>query len=213
MPIVTVSREYGSGGQSFGRAVAERIKADFLDAKLVLEVSNRLRCAQEVVEQWDERGEGLIVRLLRAMQSAHPETVAPAPVSSDAFSSAPSPDRVAATVREVILEEARSENAVFVGRGAVFVLKDHPHALHVRLIADFDARAACIADRFGLSPEESKARVEAADRDRSRYIRHHFGTDWNDPKHYDVVFNTSRTPMNQIVDSSLLLLPQKGDES
>lgn len=206
MPIVTISREYGSGGFAFGRSLAAHLGADFADRSLVEEVSRRMRCPTEAVERWDERSESLILRLLRAMQSANPESVAPGPATAEIYAEAPSPERVAATVREVILEEARSGNAVVLGRGGAFILRDRNGSLHVRLVADRLDRAGRIAERYSLSHEDAALRVDQADRERSRYIKHNFGADWRDPANYDVVFNTSRIAIEDAVEATRILL-------
>lgn len=210
MPIVTVAREYGSGGYALGLALAGRLGAEFADTKLVDEVARRMRCPAEVVERWDERSEGIILRLLRAMQAAHPESVSPAPVSAEMYAGDPSPERVAATVREVIEEEARSNNAVIVGRGGAFILAHHPGAVHVRLVADRKDRVQRIADRFSLSLQDAGDRVDQADRERARYIKHVFGADWRDASNYDIVFNTSRIPIDQAVELTAALLERRG---
>ena len=76
MPIVTLSREYGSGGLRIGRRVAELLEVDFVDAILVEEVARRLQITEEAVRRWDERREGVVLRLLRAIRAAHPEYAA-----------------------------------------------------------------------------------------------------------------------------------------
>lgn len=205
MPIVTIAREYGSGGFEYGRTLAERLGADFVDTKLVEEVARRMRCAEETVAHWDERSEGLILRLLRAMQTANPESVAPGSFAH-LDPEIPSPERIAATVREVMMEEARGENAVFLGRGGAFVLQAHPGALHVRLVAPRTERAARIAARLSLGSTEALDRVDEADRERARFIRHHFGVDWRDAGNYDVVFNTTRLGIPAAVEATVALL-------
>ena len=151
MPIITLSREYGAGGLEVGQFVARELGADCVDARLISEVARRLELPEEWVERWDERREGLAFRMLRALQSAHPEY---APVAG-ATSREPDPDHFVEVVREVMLEEARSGNAVFVGRGGAFLLREHPGALHVRLVAPRAVRVERIEARCSLSREEA----------------------------------------------------------
>lgn len=189
--VVTVSREFGSGGKAFGGALAESLGWEYVDSRLVNEVSQRMHCSEEVVEQWDERGEGIILRLLRALQAAHPEAVVPGPVSPAMIGSDPSPERVAAVVREIVREEARRGNAVIVGRGGAWVLAKEPDVMHIRLVADRSDRLARIADRLSLSREEADKLVEQTDRERTAYLKHHFGSEWHDPHHFHLTINTS----------------------
>lgn len=189
--IVTVSREYGSGGREFGQTLAALLGWECVDSRIVNEVARRMDCPEEVVERWDERAEGMILRLLRTLQSAHPELVAPGPVTPALISGDPSPERLAATVREVIGEEARRGQAVIVGRGAAWILREHPGCLHVRLVASKEDRLRRIADRLGLSREEACRRLDQVDRERGAYLKQRFGVDWRDPLHFALVFNTS----------------------
>lgn len=189
--VVTVSREFGSGGKAFGGALAESLGWEYVDSRLVNEVSQRMHCSEEVVEQWDERGEGIILRLLRALQAAHPEAVVPGPVGPAMIGSDPSPERVAAVVREIVREEARRGNAVIVGRGGAWVLAKEPDVMHIRLVADRSDRLARIADRLSLSREEADKLVEQTDRERTAYLKHHFGSEWHDPHHFHLTINTS----------------------
>lgn len=191
MPIVTISREYGSGGMIVGPRVAELLGADFIDSALIAEVSKRLRISEEAVRQWDERRESLILRLLRAMRTAHPEYAAGMPLAEDMLSQTPDPERVGAEIREVILEEARSGNAVIMGRGGVFVLGEAAGAFHFRLVGRREDRIARIASFRDCTTEEAERLVDKVDRDRAAYISHFFDSDLHDPRHYHMILNTS----------------------
>lgn len=190
MPVITLSREYGAGGLTVGRRVADLLGADFLDSELTEEVARRLRMPEETVRRWDERKEGLILRLLRALQSAHPEYATGAPLAANPLAAVPESDRVHAAVEEVIREAGRSAFAVIVGRGAAFVLRGWPGMLHVRLVAGREARLRRVIERTGLEPDEAARRLETADRERREYLKHHYGVDWSDPLHYSMVLNT-----------------------
>lgn len=189
--VVTVSREFGSGGKAFGRALADRLSWDYVDSRLVNEIAKRMHCSREVVEQWDERGEGIILRILRALQGAHPEAVVPGPVGPAMIGVDPSPERVAAVVRQIVQEEARRGNAVIVGRGGAWILAKEPGVMHIRLVAERADRIARIADRLSAPPEETAKLVEQTDRERSAYLKHHFGSEWHDPHNFHLTISTS----------------------
>lgn len=189
--VVTVSREFGSGGKAFGRTLADRLSWEYVDSRLVNEIAKRMQCPLEVVEQWDERGEGIILRILRALQGAHPEAVVPGPIGPSLVGADPSPDRVAAVVRQIVQEQGRRGNAVIVGRGGAWILAKQPGVMHVRLVAERVDRIARIADRLSLTAEEADKLVEQTDRERSAYLKHLFGSEWHDPHNFHLVVNTS----------------------
>jgi cytidylate kinase len=190
MSIITLSREYGAGGLTVGLRVAELLKIDFLDSALVEEVARRLQIPSEAVERWDERREGVILRLLRALEAAHPEYAPASPVAREALEAGPDPERIWRVVQEVIREEARTRPAVIVGRGGAFLLARWPGAFHFRLIAPRDARVRSVAGRHGLDYAEAARRVDGADRERADFLRHRFGVNVDDPHHYALVLNT-----------------------
>jgi cytidylate kinase len=197
MPIITISREYGAGGFAVGRRVAELAGIDFLDSALIEEVARRLRIPSETVERWGERREGLILRLLKALEAAHPEYAPVSPVSREALDDLPDPERIWSTVQEVMREVARSRSAVIVGRGGAFVLARWPGACHVRLVSPRDARIRRVAERLNLAYAEAARSVDAADRERSAFLRHRFGPDAEDVHHYTLVLNTEALSLEQ----------------
>ena len=191
MPIVTLSREYGAGGLAIGRRVAELLGAEFLDSALIEEVARRLGLPADAVKRWDERREGVILRLLRALETAHPEYAVGGELTLEARQELPNPERIGRLFQELIEEGARSGNAVIVGRGGAFILADWPGALHVRLVAPRAARLARIMARSELPPAEAERRLDAFDKERADYLRHEFGVDWSDPLHFALVVNTA----------------------
>ncbi len=198
MAILTLSRQYGAGGLEVGQRLALRLSYDFMDSRLLDEVARRLKLPEEVVRSWDERREGLVLRLFRALQSAHPEYAAPTPMVEGAPT--PDPDRVAEVVREVILEEARGNRAVIVGRGAAFILRGFADAHHFRLVAPREARIARVAQRLGLPSEEAAKQVDQADKERVAWIRHFWNADANDAIHYSLVVNTQALGVERSVE-------------
>jgi len=190
MPIVTISREYGAGGLTIGCRVAESLGAELIDSVLVEEVARRLRIPEEQARRWDERREGVALRLLRSMRAAHPEYAAGS-AAPEVLAGATDPDEIERVVREVILEQARGGNAVIVGRGAAFLLPHGPGTHHFRVIAPRDWRLARVQEE-GEDPQEVARNVDRYDRERAAYVRHHFGCDPGDPLHYCLVLNTGR---------------------
>ncbi len=190
MPVITISRQLGAGGGEAGRRVAELLGLDLVDSAVCAEVARRLQLPEEAVRAWDERRESLILRLLRTLQDAHPESAMGAPATASAFEPSTDPDRVWESTCEVIREEAKSGKAVIIGRGGAMILADWPGALHFRLIARKAARLRRVIERLGCAEEEAARLIEKADRDRAAFLRQRFNADPEDPTHYALVLNT-----------------------
>ena len=198
MPVITLSREFGTGGGVIGRRVAEILGADFLDAKLCEEVARRLQLPEETVHRWDERGEGLIIRLMRALQTAHPEFPMSGASSDVVMPALSEADRIWATEQEVIREQARVGPAVIVGRGGVFLFAGRPDTFHFRLVASKVTRIRRICEQTGWSPEECARRADAADRERMAFLKRQFNADPRDPLHYAMVLNTGVLGLEEV---------------
>ena len=196
MPVVTIARQYGAGGEPVGQLVARELGADYVDRQIIAEVARRLDLSDTEVEQHDEAPNSLLSRILTALGSASIEYSTPPevaawnpPYADPAFD----PGRaVLQLTQEVIRETARSGNAVIVGRGGAYILHDEPDTLHVFLYADEAAKLAALRESFGLEPEEARRRMKQVDANRAAYIRQVYGHDWSHPSHYDLVLNTGR---------------------
>jgi hypothetical protein len=182
--VVTLSAAFGAGGSVVGPRVAELLEVPFVDRAIPVEVSRQLAVPLEEALARDERSEHGIGRVLTAF--AHVSmgvgwAPPPNPLDEHTF-------RVEA---ERVIHARASEGAVILGRAAALVLAEHPGALHVRLDGPEAARAAQ-AVRIGAA-EESDARKtqREADRARDAYVRHLYGADPADPRHYHLVLDST----------------------
>jgi cytidylate kinase len=198
MPVVTISREYGAGGLHVGRRVAERLGLDFLDSVLIEETARRLRIPEDAVRRWDERREGLVLRVLRAMRTAHPE-YASGEAWSEVEEATADPERIGRATRAIIEELGRAGNAVIVGRGAAFILPAGPGVHHFRIVAPRQFRIRWLIQQ-GISGEEMEREIDRIDRERLAFVRHRFGADAREAGHYCLVINTGCLPPDAAAD-------------
>ena len=196
MPVVTIGRMYGAGGETVGRMVAERLGAELVDRKIFEEVARRLELPADEVEQLEEVPGTFLNRVLQALGTASIEFAAPPeatawtpPYSDPTFDTRRA---VLQITQEVIREAARTGNAVVVGRGAAYILHDHRAAHHVFLRGSEAGRAAAMREGLGIGEEEARHRLKRMDANRRAYIRQVYNHDWLDPNHYDLVLDTVR---------------------
>ena len=212
MPVVTIGRQFGAGGATVGRMLADRLKADFLDSRIIDEVARRLQLPKEEVEAEDEQPGSLLARLLVALGSASTEPLIPAEAGAawTPPNAAPTFDTRKAVLQitqHVIQEAARSGNVVIVGRGGAYLLRDFPGALHVFLRASEAVRARAIMERLKITSEdEARRRVKQTDENWTAYIKQVYGHDRTHPAHYDMVLDTGRLNYQATVDAILAAL-------
>ena len=215
MPVITIGRQFGAGGATVGRMVADRLKADFLDSRIIDEVARRLQLPKEEVEAEDEHPGSLLARLLVALGSASTEPLIPAEAGAawTPPNAAPTFDTRKAILQitqHVIQEAARSGDVVIVGRGGAYLLRDHPGAMHLFLRAAEAVRVKAIMERLSIaSEEEARKRLKQTDENWTAYIRQVYGHDRIHPAHYDMVLDTGRLGYEATVDSVLAALQRR----
>lgn len=179
--IITVSRQFGSGGRSVGKKLAERLGFAYYDKELVKQVSLATGFAPEYIE---ERGE---YANSHSRLSYLFTTVGTAGVMNGMTA----PDYLYTMQRKVILELAEKGDCVIVGRCADYILRDRPDALHVFVHAPEAYKAERIVRLYGESEQSPEKRL--ADKDGKRRINYeHFtGRPWGAAENYDLSINTA----------------------
>lgn len=208
MAVITLSRQYGSGGGAVGRALAQRLGAAYLDRELVAQVAARSGIPEAEAAGYDERLPSLWRRLAAALTSATPEEVTvalPAEVTGEAAIG----ERLFRLTRAVIEEAAATGNAVIAGRGAGFILAGRPGVLRVQLHASIAARVRYLRARVeelppDVRPDADEAALKAlcasVDRARAGYLRSHFGVDWMDLRNYDLSLDAGSLGLARCTD-------------
>jgi cytidylate kinase len=191
MPIVTISRQYGAGGSSVAALVAADLGAEVVDKKLIDDVANRLAIRPSDVEAETERPRSLLERLTRSFSTLEPGLgIGWTPPYADPLFD-PRKEIINLT-EQIIREVSESGNVVIVGRGAGFVLRDHPGVFRAFLRAPEDVRTQRLMERLGLTDPATRRKLHETDSNRAAYIRQLYGRDWCDPDEYDIVINTGR---------------------
>ena len=184
--IITISRQFGAGGSEVARRVAEALGWRVVDNELIDRVAERAGLPPEEVAQREERAPDFVERLTRALARSVPELF-PKPADK-----VPEPEE-ATLVRlteSVVAEVAAEGRVVLVGRAAPAVLRGKYDALHVKLVAPIPDRLRAACERLSLAPKDAEKVLQETDANRARYLKQHYGRDWNDSTNYDMVLNT-----------------------
>jgi hypothetical protein len=164
-----------------------------LDRELIHEVAQRLGLPEDVVSEHDERGETIIARLVNALRVSYPDASAPPDLLEPPGDVPDLSNRAyVQVIEQVIQEAARNGNAVIVGRGAQFVLRNHPLALHVHVFAPFDMRVGAVVSEQAVTVQEAERIVRDFDGARARYARHWYHADWHATQFYHLMINGGR---------------------
>lgn len=188
-PVITVTRQYASGGSDIAQRVARALEWLVIDNEFVDEVARRVGLAREEVAEREERAPGLLERLARTLAVASPEMFMTA-------ESVPHPEqdesKIVKMTERVIAEAAAHGRVVLVGRGAQALLARRPDALHVYVVASKPWRMQLAIERLGIDPGAAEKVVDETDRQRDQYVKAHYGRHRPDVVNYDLVVNTER---------------------
>ena len=188
--IITISREFGSGGRTVGRMIAERLGIPFYDKELVDQVALESGFAPNFVEEHGEHSPGKSLFSYAFIPQGVPGVM-------NGLSTA---DFLWNIQCSVILQLAEKGPCVIVGRNADYILKDRPDCLHAYIHADMDFRADRIVRLYGESEKSPQARLQEKDKRRRVNYQHYTGRAWGQAQNYDVCLDSGRLGVEQCAD-------------
>lgn len=188
--IITISREFGSGGRTIGHEVANKLGIPFYDKELVDQIALESGFAPKFVEEHGEHAPG---NSLFSYAFAHHGV----PGVMNGLSTA---DFLWNIQCGVILQLAEQGPCVIVGRNADYILKDRKDVLHTFIHADKEFRADRIVRLYGESEKSPEARLLDKDKRRRVNYHHYTGRNWGEAQNYDISLNSSVLGIERCVD-------------
>jgi cytidylate kinase len=182
--VITIEREYGCGAANIAAQLSKHLNWKLWDQLLTEEIAHLANVDPSAVKRCDERMDSRLHRFAKTFWRGSYERSAP--LSNQMFDT----DRMMAMMQEIMDCIGREGNAVVVGRGAPFFLRENPDAFHVFLYAP---RAEKIRRTIaeGHSEKEAEELVDTVDRERIAYIKHYFNADWPTRSLYHMMVNTA----------------------
>ena len=193
--IITISREFGSGGRTIGRMVAEKLGIPFYDKELVDQIAVESGFAPQYVEEHGEHSPG---KSFFSYAFAHHGV----PGVMNGLSTA---DFLWNIQCNVILQLADQGPCVIVGRNADYILKDRKDCLHAFIHADMDFRADRIVRLYGESEKSPEVRLQEKDKRRRVNYQHYTGRTWGTAQNYDICLNSSVIGIEECADMIVAL--------
>jgi len=182
--IVALEREFGSGGGGIACELARRLGWVLWDQSLTTEIAKRAQVAESAVALCDERVDSRLYRLAKAFWRGSYERSIPL-ADARTFDT----DRMIAMMEEITSHIAAEGNAVVVGRGSPYFLRDREDTYRVFTYAPRDEKIRRLL-AMGKSREEAEELVENVDKERMAYIKHYFNADWPTRSFYHLMINT-----------------------
>ena len=183
--IVTIARQYGSGGREVGLRLSEKIGVKFYDKDLITMAAQKSGLSSDALQHADEKAANSLLYTLALGSSIYNHGVE--------HVNLPINDRLFVVQSEIIKEIAGGgEGAIIVGRCADYVLAGRENLVRVYITADFDNRVKAVTERHGLSENAARDLIVKTDKRRANYYSYYTGEKWGRADKYDLVVSTDR---------------------
>jgi cytidylate kinase len=183
--IITISREFGSGGRTIGRQLASKLGITCYDAELIEKIAKESGFAQKYIAERseDSTAKGWLSYAL----------------SGRDFNGHSYQDDLYAIQHKIITEIAEKESCVIIGRCADYILKDRTDCLHVFIHADMESRAKRIVEQYGERNDSPQKRLRDKDKRRAAYYQFYTDMKWGDVRNYHITLDSSKLGFDKCV--------------
>ena|SRR5271165_286730 len=194
--VITIDREYGSGGADIAKALADRLGWKLWDQALTNEIARFMECDCRVVEEHEEKRDPLYYRLLKSFMRGSYEGSLNAPRLKMADT-----ECIREVTERVVKRAAESGDCVIVGRGSAYYLQTRRDAFHVFIYAPLKDKVRRLRNS-GKSEADAAQLAETVDQERADFIRQYFNVEWPDRHIFHLMIN-STMGVNAAVDTIL----------
>lgn len=199
--VITIGREFGSGGREFGRHLAEMLHVDYYDKEIIVEISKRTQLAEDYVQSVVERKPHKLYPITVG-HSLQPITMYVSSVDQSIY----------AEQSRIIKEMAENSSCVIVGRCADEILKEY-QPVRIFVYADMESRMKRCQFRRSqeetYSEKELRQRILEIDKKRSKYYEFYTGKKWGDKQNYDFCINTGHLDIKELTEKFAKLIEVK----
>lgn len=203
--VITINREYGSGGRVIGRKLSEKLGIPYYDDEIIKMASEHSAVGEQYFRMNDEKpGNNLIYKIIGGLRDSLGK-----PSLGDKITS---PDNLFRFESEVIRKLAEQESCILIGRCADFVLEScaFPDFIRLFVYADLPAKMKTIMEIYGVDSKEALNRIQKINKKRSDYYRYYTGESWEDMSRYDFSINTSTLSFDESCELILKYLQLRG---
>ena len=179
--LITISRQYGSGGRIIGKMLADKMGVPFYDKEIIDMAVEASGYSREVIEGAEMKAKSGFAYSLASALSFNEGAMGALSVN----------DRLFLAQFQVIKEIGENQQGVIIGRCADYVLRDIPGVTNVVIYGEMEDRIRRAQELYGDDPENIKNTINSIDKARSNYYNYHTGYKWGDYRNYNLMINSS----------------------
>lgn len=180
--IITISREYGSGGRYIGKLVAEKLGINLYDKEFITKVAEETGLSKEYIEDNEQKRDVLSV------------------LNNGYYCGLNNADELFIKEAELVKEIATKESCVIVGRCADFILKDRDDVIKIFVYSDMEDKVKRATQIYGLDKEKAKKEIKRIDKLRANHYKYYTEKEWNDNANYDICINSDSLGVEKSAD-------------
>lgn len=190
--IITIGRQYGSGGKVIGETIAKKLDIPFYDKELLKLAAKKSGICEEIFDSFDERPtNSFLYTLVMDPYSLGFGTTDELPLNHKVFLASFD------TIKNIADKDG---SCVFVGRCADYALRDYKNVINVFIYANIEDRIKRVSEKYGLAEGKAKDLIKKEDKSRASYYNYYSSKKWGDMKGYDICINTSLYGIEKTAD-------------
>lgn len=180
--VITIAREYGSGGRYIGKLIADKLGIKFYDKELIPKVAKETGLSEEYIENNEQKREAL------------------AGINNGYYVGLNNADELFIKESELIKKVANEESCVIIGRCADFILQDKSNVLKVFVYSNMNDKIKRATEIYGLNKSKAEKEIKRIDKLRANHYKHYTGKEWNHHANYDVCMNSDTLGVEKSAD-------------
>lgn len=180
--VITISREYGSGGRYIGRLVADKLGIKFYDKEFIGKLAEQTGLSEEYIESNEQRRDALDT------------------INSGYYSNLSNADELFIKEAELVKEIADKDSCVIIGRCADFTLSNRKDVLKVFVYSDMENKIKRVTEIYGVNKSSAEKQIKKINKLRANHYKHYTEKDWNDSENYDICINSDYLGVEKSAD-------------
>lgn len=191
--VITISREFGSGGREFGRRLAEELGFDYYDKEIISEIAKKTSMSEEFIKEVTDKKPHNLFPITFGHTFIYIDNYYPLHQANDIY----------IEQNNIIKEMAQRSNCIIIGRCADYILEDKD-PFRIFIYADMESKVKRCKERApegeDLNDKELRKKINSVNKGRAQYYEYYTGRNWGDKLNYDLCINTTNANIKELVE-------------